>query len=131
MPEPRHTNRLKIIQNDETISTSSLVNGTAIQYGMTAEEYLFEMEQDNVWGGGPELIALSNSLSRQIVLLETIQHDPSREENTTYLKIIARLGPRATSRPIYVLFTNQRFPREYNSAKSNNHFLAVFPSYPF
>lgn len=127
------TNAQMVLLQNETISASSLVNEAAVQFGMSAVEYLSEMKRENVWGGGPEIVAISNSLNRQIVLLETMHgHDNylHDDNNTTHLKVRARLGPQTTIRPIYILSTNQRFPI-HNGKASNNHFLAVIPSCAF
>lgn len=120
-------NTSMVLQNGETISVLSLVSKSAIKYDMTSTEYLSEMRQENVWGGGAEIVALANCLMRRIVLFET-SHDFS-DENVIYLKEIARFGPHTTSNPIYILSANQRFPME-NGKSKNNHFLAVFPSRP-
>lgn len=126
------TNAQMVLLQNETVSASSLVNEAAVQFGMSVEEYLSEMKRENVWGGGPELVAISNSLNRQIVLLEAMHgNDNLHDDNkTTHLKVRARLGPQTTIRPIYILSTNQRFPMHYGKA-SNNHFLAVVPSRAF
>jgi len=124
-----------VMQNDESISTSLLVNKAAMEYGISSEKYLSKMRQANVWGGGPEIIALANSMQRKIILLEPISEDQSIDigavcGKSIYLKTIARFGPPSTSdNPIYILSTNQRFPKEYNTKKAD-HFLAVFPSRP-
>lgn len=123
------TNAQMVLQQNETISASTLVNEAAGQFSMTAEEYLSEMRHENVWGGGPEMVAVSNSLNRQIVLLETMRHGYFLD-NTTYLEVRARLGPQSTVRPIYILSTDQRFPKYYDTT-TKNHFLAVIPLRPF
>ena len=58
------------MQDDETISTLSLVQMAAEKYGMSVAKYLKNMRQEGVWGGGPEIVALANWMERQIVLLE-------------------------------------------------------------
>ncbi|KAL3765613.1 hypothetical protein ACHAW5_008270 [Stephanodiscus triporus] len=120
-------NTSMVLQHGETTSVLSLVSKAAIEYGMTSNEYLSEMQQENVWGGGPEIVALANCLMRRIVLLETSHY--FSDENVIYLKEIARFGSHTTSNPIYILSANQRFPME-NKKSKNNHFLAVFPSRP-
>ncbi len=117
--------QLVLLQN-ETTTASSLVNQAAEQYGVSAKDYLSDMRQEGVWGGGPEIVALSNSLNRQIVLLERVDTE-NMHDNTTQLEVKARIGPQTTVRPIYILSTNQRFPM-YHYKATNNHFLAVIPS---
>ena len=122
------SNSQLIIQSDETISASSLDNQAASQYGITTDKYISNMRLENVWGGGPEIVALANGLKRQIVLLEPVNDETT---NVISLKPIARFGPlRTTEKTIYILSTNIKFPKEYKRKKSN-HFLAVFPSQPF
>ena len=88
------------------------------------------MRLENVWGGGPEIVALANGLKRQIVMLEPVNGDVDTT-NVIKLKATARLGPLVTTeKTIYILSTNIKFPKEYKRKKSN-HFLAVFPSQPF
>mmetsp|Transcript_28518 Transcript_28518/g.60759 ORF Transcript_28518/g.60759 Transcript_28518/m.60759 type:complete len:401 (+) Transcript_28518:129-1331(+) len=120
-------NTLVVLQNDETISASLLVSQAATMYDITKEEYVSNMRQENVWGGGPEMVALANCLARQILLLETVN---AHDENAIYLKEITRFGPPSACYPIYILSTNQKFPKDYGK-KEKNHFLAVFPSQPF
>lgn len=121
-----------IMQNDETISASELVYKAALQYGMSSREYLSQMRQENTWGGGPEIVALANSLGMQIILLEPISHCANNngvhgnDASSIHLEIVARFGPHSNSDPIYILSTNQQFPTTYDG-KKNNHFLAVFP----
>ncbi|KAL3822174.1 hypothetical protein ACHAXA_008190 [Cyclostephanos tholiformis] len=113
------------LQHGDTISVTSLVNMAASRYGMTFDEYLFEMRQENVWGGIPEIVALAHCLRRQIVMLETCPSYPG--DNEICLKEIARFGKYSTSNPIYILSANQRFPME-NGKLKKDHFLTVFPS---
>jgi len=112
-----------VMQDDETISASSLVKKAAAQYGMSPQGYLNKMRKKNVWGGGPEIVALANHLERQIVLLEPV-HD---EAEAIHLKAIASFGPPSHANPIYILSTNISFPRRGFGRKKSNHFLAVFP----
>jgi OTU-like cysteine protease len=66
----RHGNRRLFLQGRESLRCSDLVEAAAQQYGMTAHEYCASMEQDSVWGGGPEIVALSNLLQRPIHVYE-------------------------------------------------------------
>ena len=124
------SNAQLVMQSDETISASSLVNMAASQYGITTDDYISNMRLENVWGGGPEIVALSNALKRQVVLLKPV-NDADTTNDVISLKTMARFGPLVTTeKTIYILSTNIKFPKEYKRQKSN-HFLAVFPSQPF
>ena len=124
------SNAQLVMQSDETISATSLVNQAASQYGITTDDYISNMRLENVWGGGPEIVALSNALKRQVVLLKPV-NDADTTNDVISLKTMARFGPLVTTeKTIYILSTNIKFPKEYKRQKSN-HFLAVFPSQPF
>ena len=115
-----------IMQNDELISASSLVQNASKQYGVPSAEYLSTMRQENVWAGGPEIVALANCIKRQIILLEPTTEDRPKNE-CLYLSVIARFGPPSKAQQIYILSTNQQFPKEHYG-KPSNHFLVVFPA---
>ncbi|KAL9182293.1 hypothetical protein ACHAXT_012945 [Thalassiosira profunda] len=126
----RVNERQLVMQGDEVISAPSLVEKAASQHGITAEKYLLDMRRE-AWGGGPEIVALANSLNRQIVLFEVANADESNGEegDAIYLKKTSRFGPASGINPLYILSTNQGFPNDYRGKRSN-HFLAVFPSQP-
>ena len=137
-----------LLQNDELIPASILVETAAEQYGLTAKEYLNDMCQEGVWGGGPEITALANSMERQIILLEPVDRSTMHEDggtavnendsgcnlSTIYLRTMAKFGPMSDSNlsdcnePIYILSANQKFPCGYGQMDKKNHFLAVFPN---
>lgn len=118
----------------ETTTSSSMISQAATQYGITQEEYLTSMKDDNVWGGGPEIAALASALQREIVLLETTTS--KRRDNAHFLRVRARFrggdDDDNNNNAIYILCTNQRYPEKYGrKGFDDNHFLAVFPSRPF
>ena len=120
-----------------TITVQSLVSNAARLYGMTCNNYLSEMQQVAVWGGGPEIVALAHYLQRQIVVLETYSgftsssDDEQQQHDVIYLKEMTRFGSPQYStislNPIFILAANERFPKDYGNAKYN-HYLAVFPT---
>jgi hypothetical protein len=131
-------------------TSSSLISQAATQYGITQEEYLTSMKDDNVWGGGPEIAALASSLQREIVLLETTTTTTTartrsigsysattneNDDNVHFLRVRARFRgdyDDSNNNAIYILCTNQRYPERYErKVLDDNHFLAVFPSTPF
>ena len=133
---------------ETTTSSSSLISQAATQYGITQEEYLTSMKDDNVWGGGPEIAALASALQREIVLLETTTttartrsitgsysattNENDDDDNVHFLKVRARFrgdDDDSNNNAIYILSTNQRYPERYGrKGLDDNHFLAVFPS---
>ncbi|KAL7477507.1 hypothetical protein ACHAW6_003313 [Cyclotella cf. meneghiniana] len=134
-----HTEQL-IIQKDEVIDASTLVRMAADIYGITSNEYLDNMRDEKVWGGGPEIVALANGLQRQIFVLETLDyndaasksHQSSSDGCAIYFKVSACFGPSLEvddlKPPIYILSANQMFPKGCKMQSRENHFLAVFPS---
>ena len=110
------------LSGDERITSARLVEMASNRYGISPSRYLEEMKEDCVWGGGPEVVVVANSLGRQIILLE---ESTAADETRIELKVVARFGPSGgRGPPIYILSTNQRFPTE--RFKRKNHFLAVF-----
>jgi hypothetical protein len=117
-------NKQLVMQKDESIYAAELVDLAAKQYGLTVDEYLNNMRDVGVWGGGPEIVALASGLECNIVLLET---------NNANLKVSARFGPThavdESKPPIYILSANNKFPNTQGSGGAkDNHFLAVFPT---
>ena len=66
----RDRRRRLFLQGRESLRASELVQAAAQQYGLTAEAYCEAMQQDCVWGGGPEIVALCNLLQRPIHVYE-------------------------------------------------------------
>eukprot|EP00522_Entomoneis_paludosa_P014787 CAMPEP_0172449058 /NCGR_PEP_ID=MMETSP1065-20121228/7874_1 /TAXON_ID=265537 /ORGANISM="Amphiprora paludosa, Strain CCMP125" /LENGTH=419 /DNA_ID=CAMNT_0013200657 /DNA_START=36 /DNA_END=1292 /DNA_ORIENTATION=- len=64
------SNRRLCLQGQEWVKSRELVEAAAQQYGLTAEEYCRDMQQESVWGGGPEIVALANVLKRPIHVYE-------------------------------------------------------------
>mmetsp|Transcript_13281 Transcript_13281/g.25924 ORF Transcript_13281/g.25924 Transcript_13281/m.25924 type:complete len:453 (+) Transcript_13281:121-1479(+) len=133
---------LLYLHTNQTISASELIKSATQQYdGLTATEYLKDMRQYGVWGGGPEIVALANALGRQIILLEPWDDDVGVEEkhlsacalnseridhSTACLKVAAQVGKRrdvnegsgvrvdsTLSGDIFILLANQEFPHMF------------------
>lgn len=66
----RDKRRRFILQGRDRLRADDLVQAAAQQYGMTPEDYCQAMQQDCVWGGGPEIVALCNLLQRPIHVYE-------------------------------------------------------------
>ncbi|CAB9531319.1 OTU-like cysteine protease [Seminavis robusta] len=52
------------------LTTQDLVPPAAAKYSISAARYLDLMQQDGYWGGGPQIVALSNVLERPIHVYE-------------------------------------------------------------
>jgi len=146
----RQPHKRLFLQGRETLKSGELVQAAAQQYGLTSEEYCQAMEQDCVWGGGPEIVALSNLLQRPIHVYElaTSPHpsqssktSPSSSSsssssggNTFVLRRMACFGsPRFDRREaLHILSADSRFPDLVpgEQLSAGNHFLAVFPLRP-
>lgn len=99
----RNPRKLLFLQGNEYLRAKDLVSAAAAQYGMTAKEYCNQMKRDSkllcfilcktrsmnshhysmlgYWGGGPELVALSNYLKRPIHVYELCDSWRKEEAN--------------------------------------------------
>jgi hypothetical protein len=147
----RDGRRKLFLQGRETLRTNELVAAAAQQYNLSPEEYCQAMQEDSVWGGGPEIVALCNLLQRPIHVYELATATSSSgtttttrdSENTIYsratgcgrtgfvLRRMACFGsPRFDKqRALHILSADSRFPdiRPGQQLAHGNHFLAVFP----
>ena len=135
----RQPHKRLFLQGRETLKSGELVQAAAQQYGLTSEEYCQAMEQDCVWGGGPEIVALSNLLQRPIHVYELATSSSKTSEgggggNTFVLRRMACFGsPRFDRREaLHILSADSRFPDLLpgEQLSAGNHFLAVFPLRP-
>mmetsp|Transcript_12618 Transcript_12618/g.24233 ORF Transcript_12618/g.24233 Transcript_12618/m.24233 type:complete len:326 (+) Transcript_12618:57-1034(+) len=133
----RQPHKRLFLQGRETLKSGELVQAAAQQYGLTSEEYCQAMEQDCVWGGGPEIVALSNLLQRPIHVYELATSSSSSKPssgNTFVLRRMACFGsPRFDRREaLHILSADSRFPDLLpgEQLSAGNHFLAVFPLRP-
>lgn len=121
--------RRLFLQGRESLRAEELVAAAAEQYALTKEEYCAAMEQESVWGGGPEIVALSNLLQRPIHVYEL-----ACAGGQFTLRRMACFGsPRFDRRPpLHILSADSRFPdiEPGQQLTAGNHFLAVFPLRP-
>lgn len=119
--------RKLFVQGREWLTAKELVDIAAAQYEMTGDEYCQAMRDDTVWGGGPEIVALSNVLRRPIHVYELCVMN----KQSFVLRRMACFGsPKYDGAcALHVLSADSRFP-DLTPGKQNpvgNHFLAVFP----
>lgn len=121
-------NFLTISGNDE-VKSSTLLKSAAASFGMSTKDYCKSMRRASCWGGGVEMVALSNALNRQIFMYQPLLlHDGSFALH----KIIC-FGPSKAraEKSLHVLIADNRFPATYQGngqqKGGGNHFLAVFP----
>jgi OTU-like cysteine protease len=123
----RAERRRLYLQGREWMAAQELVEAAAQQYDLTPDEYCAAMEEEAVWGGGPEIVALCNLLQRPIHVYELA----SAPVDQFVLRRMACFGsPRFDHRAaLHILSADSRFPdvRPGQQLAAGNHFLAVFP----
>jgi OTU-like cysteine protease len=127
----REGEKTLFVQGHESIKAKELVRAVATRYGLTPNEYLDSMQQDGVWGGGVEIVALSNVLKRAIHVYELASSLGSQGGSDEFvLRRMAYWGsPKfETKEPFHILSADPRFPEltpgEQNP--SGSHFMAAF-----
>lgn len=132
--------RKLFLQGNDFLRACDLVQTAASQYSITGDEYCRLMRKDGYWGGGPEIVALSNALRRPIHVYELASSTKPIEQEmqkfwkkfkTTFqLRRMACFGsPKFDSRePLHILSADSRFPDLIpgRQLSSGNHFLALF-----
>lgn len=114
-----------IMKDNETIFTSDLVNAIGASFGMTARQYCRNMRRSSCWGGGPEMVALSNALGRRIYLYQGC--DRSAMNHEFQYPGEHELDQR-TALHRYCYFGSPDFTEEsVHILESRNHFMAVLP----
>lgn len=120
--------KLLFLQGHEYLKARDLVEAAASQYAISGEDYCRYMQQDSYWGGGPEIVALSNVLQRPIHVYELCVG----EQNNFVLRRMACFGsPKFDRRSaLHILSADSRFPdvQAGKQMASGNHFLAIFPT---
>lgn len=78
------------LEGSENSTSSEILNLISKHYNMSPSEYLELMRLNTSWGGGPEIVALSNFLERPIFVYELVNRRwfPRSFE----LKICAKFG---------------------------------------
>jgi OTU-like cysteine protease len=128
----RQKRKTLYLQGREYLRANDLVEAAAAQYGITASQYCDLMQQDSYWGGGPEIVALSNVLKRPIHVYELASCSKTGSSGSCFvLRRMACFGsPKFDKKePFHILSADSRFPdiAPGKQMASGNHFLAVFP----
>jgi hypothetical protein len=117
------------MEGGEEILSSELLKMVAANYNVSENEYLQQMLIPNTWGGGPEIVALSNHFKRPIHVYELHSYGTLRKQ--FQLKICAKFGsPHFDSKsPLQILCADGRFPNVSPGKQKEigDHFLALFP----
>jgi hypothetical protein len=120
------------IENDFALSAEDIVESTAKHYGLTPSDYLEVMRDPRSWGGGPEIVALSNYFKRPIHIYELCHRSflyffGRRFELRSYAKFGS---PTFDHRdPIRILCADGRFPNITPGYQimPGDHFSPLFP----
>ena len=126
-------NRTLHLEGDETIDVHELVSVAAEQYSMTPQEYCSSMRNKGVWGGGPEILALSNALRRPIHVFEPIAACNGTEFR---LQLCGAYGSPVfdeCGKRVCIVAADDRFPEckpvdVKRHGEGGNHFLALLPA---
>jgi len=129
-----------VMDNGEEISSSNLLQIVSDHYNMTTNEYCAKMLQTHAWGGGPEIVAISNHLKRPIHVYELASSSSNGKSSSSnsagassrissssssssssisttskdfYLKVCAKFGSPTFDnheKPLCILCADGRFP---------------------
>jgi OTU-like cysteine protease len=118
-----------ILEGEESMAASQLLEMAARNYNMTSNEYLSQMVQPSTWGGGPEIVALANHFKRPIHVYELESHGMLWMKRFQ-LRICAKFGSPAfdNKHPLNILCADGRFPniRPGKHREPGDHFLTLF-----
>lgn len=118
--------RVLYLEDGESVPVGELLAVVASQYNMTVENYCSHMRLPAVWGGGPEIVALSNCLQRPIHVYEL-----GCAGRRFCLRRMACFGSPDFDglQPLHILSADARFPnlKPGKQLLNGNHFLALFP----
>lgn len=130
----QNPNLLLTISKEDQIKSLDLTSAVAASFGMSCEQYLANMKRSRCWGGGPEIIALSNALKCSICLYHICDWKTSSTAMATttkkanmnqniFLKEIFRYGEEKHDfqQKLHILISKK------DSHIGCEHFLAVFP----
>ena len=128
------------IENGECTTSSELLRIVSDHYNMTETEYCEQMMLPTSWGGGPEIVALSNHLERPIHVFELCRrkcedtHEdfemcPKNASRLYELKICGKFGSPEfdDEKPLKILCADGRFPNllDIDDNKPGDHFFAL------
>jgi hypothetical protein len=70
------------LPNGSVVSTLEFIESVAASYGISSEQYCVQMRHARTWGGGPEIVALSDVLQRPIYLYSSVVLDDDDNDAT-------------------------------------------------
>jgi hypothetical protein len=118
------------LENNYFINSVDLLDMVGERYNMSSYEYCAQMLDEKTWGGGPEIVALSNHFQCPIHIYNLSVARPFLKK-TFKLQLLAKFGSPIfdTKAPIQLLCADGRFPnlRPGTHKDVGDHFLALFP----
>jgi hypothetical protein len=127
--EKPHGSSVLHLDGGATIAARELLDVVAEHYHTTRDEYCAKMRAQSTWGGGPEIVALSNYLRMPIHVYELSASGVFFK--SFRLKVTALFGSPVfdACRPLCVLCCDGRYPhvRPGQQLAVGDHFLALFP----
>lgn len=118
-----------VTEEGAVLNTSELLRMVADHYNTTAADYCAKMRQRHTWGGGPEIVALSNFLRTPIHVYDLAA--TGLFSKRFCLRISARFGSPTfdAEEPISILCCDGRYPhiRPGEQIATGDHFMALFP----
>ena len=133
-PSRTKSNNAKLyLQGGQSIPMTELVSSAGMQYNITSDEYLGSMTEDSTWGGGPEIVSLSNALKVPIHVYELCWVNKKHPKLKGGEKNVGRWGVRRMAcfgSPkwdrrgcLEILSCDSRFPDVGRKNKEGNHFM--------
>ena len=118
-----------VADSGSTFTTGQLLRMVAEHYNTTEEDYCAKMRLQHTWGGGPEIVALSNYLRTPIHVYDLVA--AGLFFKSFRLRLSAKFGSPNfdEERPIFILCCDGRYPniRPGEQIAVGDHFMALFP----
>jgi hypothetical protein len=122
------------IEDGESVQSSDLLDVVGDYHNMSVDDYCRDMLNPTTWGGGPEIVALSNHFKCPIHIYNLCTVRSFFFRKSFQLELSAKFGsPKFDSKaPIHLLCADGRFPdiRPGQQKEVGDHFLALFPCFP-
>lgn len=117
------------VHGHERSCVCDLLTACAEQYSITEQEYCRRMRNSKEWGGGPEIVVLSNLLKRPIHVYG-LDTDINKQWCLRRISVFGSPKFDRNNEAIHILSADSRFPqlKPGNQLTEGNHFLALFPT---
>mmetsp|Transcript_12596 Transcript_12596/g.20949 ORF Transcript_12596/g.20949 Transcript_12596/m.20949 type:complete len:275 (-) Transcript_12596:54-878(-) len=124
-------NNTLVIENGDVMDSSLLLEMVSDIYDLNTTEYCQQILDPRTWGGGPEIVALSNHFKCPIHVYQLCTSRSFMRGLYFSLELCGKFGsPNFDEKsPMYLLCADGRFPniKPGRHNRSGDHFLALFP----